>query len=322
VTYDKTQITGLCNPGATAVELQQRKALDNLLPALYVGVNSYDVGILGSVLKQVAALGSLVSDSETSVELRGKSDPWSTTALQDGYVTMRIEVIDGVEYVTEVAADLWRSLLRSEAPFAPPFGLSLQHLVTLAQQLPHLRKFKGRIQLYAEDGINTTSSSAQLPSGLPAAAPRLTVLDLSGNRLTGQLPVDWSSWSSIQDLDLTYNKLTGSLPDSWGQAARMPPNLQMDFRFNADLSGTVPPSWVHFGSGSIMVDGTSIGGCMPAGLSGTLPSCAPLDQAAKAAPLLELKKLLMHRGATSSALSDWTNGERQYKHAHCPTCTA
>ena len=45
---------------------------------------------------------------------------------------------------------------------------------------------------------------------------RLTFLDMSGNRATGQL-TDLSTVSNLQYCDLSYNSITGTIPDPMPQ---------------------------------------------------------------------------------------------------------
>lgn len=48
--------------------------------------------------------------------------------------------------------------------------------------------------------------------------PRLLLLDLSSNQLTGPLPEEWGSngaWPELKQLAMGSNRLTGTIPDSW-----------------------------------------------------------------------------------------------------------
>lgn len=95
-------------------------------------------------------------------------------------------------------------------------GLQLDYLVLLAQGLPHLHIFQGEVQYvdteqHVDDGKYIYD---QLPLSLPAAAPRLTRLNLGWNELVGRLPQEWWNWTSIEALDLSFNELSGTLPDS------------------------------------------------------------------------------------------------------------
>lgn len=317
VTFDGTQITGLCNKNASEVELQQRRALRlHMLPLLCPGNNSDndDPGFFHRALC-LAALGSLVGDSETSVTI-GEEGYYGLYLEQ--YISLVVNVINGAEYVTEIDA------MNVEANSTSKHkGLDLSRLVLLAQQLPHLYKFRLWVKEQLDHGNNGEYSHNQLPSSLPVAAPRLTYLSLGGG-LVGRLPDAWCNWTSIENLELSWNYISGTLPDSWGQSAHMPRNLQTNvdgklplLTLNVNLSGTVPSSWSHFSSGTIIIEGTGIVGCMRVGLRQSyrsnrepLPLCTSLAPSVVTSALLDLKALLNRAGSGSSAwLSTWTNGE-------------
>jgi Leucine-rich repeat (LRR) protein len=66
--------------------------------------------------------------------------------------------------------------------------------------------------------LNLTNNSLQgAPCAELALLEKLTLLDLSHNRLQGTLPTQWSRWSIfIQSLVLDHNALTGNpIPDQW-----------------------------------------------------------------------------------------------------------
>jgi hypothetical protein len=277
---------------------------------LFRGVDDYTTSRINRALNRVAGLGSLIGDGDTTLLIKELS--FAVDEFVSGHVAVQVRVINGAEYVTEVAVECI-IISTEDTDVQQPAGPYLQHLTLLAQELPYLRKFRAAMR--ALIGAEHKFRRDMLPLGLPAAAPHLTTLNLEGNGLKGQLPEDWGNWNSIKELDLSNNDLTGTLPKSWGQAGRMPRNLHVNFLGNANLSGTVPASWAHFSSGSINLGGTRIGGCIPSGLyldtnPGMLPPCASLAQASAAAPLLALKKLLSRAGAgNSTGLSSWMHGE-------------
>lgn len=69
------------------------------------------------------------------------------------------------------------------------------------------------------------------PSPLPAATQpylkRLVLLDLTGNGLTGGLPVGWSTLTELTALYLGLNALGDPLPPEWSAlgVARLPPQV-------------------------------------------------------------------------------------------------
>jgi hypothetical protein len=304
-TFTGTQITGVCNPNAAAVERQQQQALRHHLRFLSGGGTCFN-----RAFDRVAALGSLISDQETTLTIS------EVSCESASWINLVVSVINGAEYVTDVditTDENHYSQPSSRADASKHAGPYIYYLVPLAQHLPQLHTFSK-----TDQGKYPVSQDSQIPDrmslGLPAAAPHLTELLLERNGLVGQLPEDWANWTSIQQLNFDMNDLSGTLADSWGQAACMPRNLGMTFSYNSRLSGTVPASWEYFSSGGIYLYGTSISGCMPRGLDSStgknLPLCASLGPAATA--LLDLKTLLESSGAnTSAGLSTWTKGERQ-----------
>ncbi|KXZ55840.1 hypothetical protein GPECTOR_2g1391 [Gonium pectorale] len=110
------------------------------------------------------------------------------------------------------------------------------------------------------------SDNPQLGQGMAGTLPvewaalrRLIQLDLSGNQLSGPLPVDWTgngasaggaggggtnggggaSLSQLRLLDVSGNMLQGTLPADWSRFVSL---QQANLHYNA-LSGTVPESW-------------------------------------------------------------------------------
>ena len=97
----------------------------------------------------------------------------------------------------------------------------------------------------ATDGPNWTNSANWLsdrPLGewhgvTTDANGRVTELQLSDNRLNGQLPSSPSSLANLQRLSLDRNQLSGQIPAELGSLA----NLQVLLLHNNQLSGQIPP---------------------------------------------------------------------------------
>ncbi|KAK9665320.1 hypothetical protein RND81_14G104600 [Saponaria officinalis] len=70
--------------------------------------------------------------------------------------------------------------------------------------------------------------------------PRLLILKLQNNNITGKLPSSIAS-VGLQALHLRYNKLSGELPKSWVDSARL--NV-LDLAYNS-LTGYIPSTFVH-----------------------------------------------------------------------------
>ena len=65
---------------------------------------------------------------------------------------------------------------------------------------------------------------------------RVTLLYLSGTRLTGEIPAELSQLSQLQELSLDTNRLTGEIPVELGQLTR----LENLFLYSNQLTGEIP----------------------------------------------------------------------------------
>ncbi|KAJ0900594.1 putative nucleotidyltransferase, Ribonuclease H [Helianthus annuus] len=63
-------------------------------------------------------------------------------------------------------------------------------------------------------------------------------MDLSSNKLTGEIPVELTALASLIGLNLSHNHLSGSIPDTIGNMKAL---NSLDFSDN-QLTGTIPPS--------------------------------------------------------------------------------
>ena len=98
----------------------------------------------------------------------------------------------------------------------------------------------------ATDGPNWTQSSNWLSDkplrewhGVTAdwRTGRVTVLDLSSNNLSGELPPELGSLSNLQTLNLYTNQLTGEIPPELGSLS----NLTSLRLYTNQLTGEIPP---------------------------------------------------------------------------------
>ena len=76
-----------------------------------------------------------------------------------------------------------------------------------------------------------------------ASLPRMRAVDLSSNRLGGNLPQEWGAsgrWPVLTSLDLSGNSLGGNLPQEWGRDnGSMQALAQLDVSSN-ELTGSLP----------------------------------------------------------------------------------
>ena len=89
-------------------------------------------------------------------------------------------------------------------------------------------------------GLNLSGNklSGTIPSEL-ASLSTLRDLWLQNNRLTGPLPPELGNLSNLRKLGLSDNGLTGPLPPEWGKLANL---HYLSLHSNA-LTGTLPPAW-------------------------------------------------------------------------------
>jgi hypothetical protein len=339
-----TQITGLCDLNATAVEAQQRQALKNYLPKLLLGVGAAGPGVnqmIQDMVKQTSWLGRLVEDGETTKALVAKHP--DTTVVRT--LSVSVQVTGGVEYVTSVSM---RGPLQAPGCRGPALGdahgnmlANITYLPLLARKLPSLQEFG----CDSCGGIGVVESDMQLLRAMPLAAPKLRILALPGCGLAGSLPAAWGAWRSLQRLELQRNNIQGALPPSyaslanldrlwlydnrlqgtlpaaWGDKEQMPTSTWMDFKCNKGLTGTIPKSWAHFSAGQVLLYDTGIDGWAPEGLQVrhdlNMTQCSSVSP--EAAALQELKTLLENVSASSSApLLTWVNGEHHAQVLHWP----
>ncbi|KAF5794252.1 putative non-specific serine/threonine protein kinase [Helianthus annuus] len=87
-------------------------------------------------------------------------------------------------------------------------------------------------------------------------------MDLSSNKLTGEIPVELTALASLMGLNLSHNHLSGSIPDSIGNMKAL---TSLDFSDN-QLNGTIPPSMAALNFLSSMnLSHNNLSGSIPTG---------------------------------------------------------
>lgn len=273
-----TKLTGPCKyiPGVNDVDVQkQRAAIIRFLVSTFTPLGMDDPLLSGSVQMIQQMADDLRGQLGRSIQ-PGQGSKWFLTTHpqgeQRGTCRVRVQLIDGVEYITEIIVEAWQ-------PYVPA-GLNVTVLPSLAEGLPNLRRF---VCVFCSQ--NSTDFTNSLPAGLPLAAPKLSTLALvEARNVFGTLPVAWSTWSSLQVLDLPFNQISGSLPSAWSNLANlqelrlayndlsgtlppewgagaMQPRLLLDLSANKKVTGTIPESWSRFSEGFIDLRETNITGC-------------------------------------------------------------
>lgn len=100
-------------------------------------------------------------------------------------------------------------------------------------------------------------SGNELEGTIPAEIGRLKYLlqlALSNNQLSGTLPSEIAELGMLEVLRVSFNRLSGSIPDSFGDLANL---KYLGLTDNADMSGTLPLSFL-----SLNLDGLLLGGTM------------------------------------------------------------
>ncbi|WIA11339.1 hypothetical protein OEZ85_011462 [Tetradesmus obliquus] len=322
VQYADTRLTGLCFGDPSSVEGAQVAAMDMLLgPLLRLQqINGPYDAMLFRAFKLISTLGSVIDVGQTQATRFASAfltpeNPWAST------ITLGVEAIDGVEYITSIDVDLG--------------GLNLTYLTPLAASLPYLKRFACHRCFVVNPSYPYVAGDLLLPPMLPLAAPRLEsfvlastgirgtlpasygnwpslqTMNFQDNALTGTIP-PWSNLSSIQYLQLRQNKLRGTLPAEMG-LGNLPKTPEIDFSFNTGITGTIPAAWTHFSTAVIYLVETGVGGCIPDGVPVTIwskacpgpyPYCS-VTNTSDALVLSGLKAVLIAGGASPDGLISW-----------------
>ncbi|XP_022031773.2 receptor-like protein 13 [Helianthus annuus] len=106
------------------------------------------------------------------------------------------------------------------------------------------RPYKG-IVLYLISGLDLSYNklSGDIPQELGLLS-KIHVLNLSHNQLTGSIPVNFSNLASIESLDLSFNNLTGEVPSEFTKLNSL---AVFNVSFN-NLSGRLPEMKGQFGT--------------------------------------------------------------------------
>jgi len=107
-----------------------------------------------------------------------------------------------------------------------------------------------------------------LGSTAKQAAFRSLSFSLGGYKLQGTLPIELVRFPKLKLLDLQSNHLSGTLPHEWGVLASNGSQLETLRLDRNDLVGSIPDSWCHWNS-------TTMRELILANnqLTGSLPSC-------------------------------------------------
>jgi hypothetical protein len=230
LTFTGTGISGLCANPVETEAAQTRALLSYLGQLLNKDGRLSDVIIyyFNKVLSDLP-LGRWISPGQTHAT-------WPMYGLE-GDVIIRLQLIQGTVYVTQVTAN--------------QAGLDLTVLPNLVAGLPMLEAFTCHYCSHFSNRFNTVS---MLPGSLAAEAPAtMKKLTISDSKLWGPLPVEWANWKTIQELNFAGNSLSGDLPASW---ANMSALTELILTANSlsgnDVFRTPPLYWAQQKSGCLL----------------------------------------------------------------------
>ncbi|XP_031090893.1 receptor-like protein EIX2 [Ipomoea triloba] len=90
----------------------------------------------------------------------------------------------------------------------------------------------------------------------------MKLIDLSSNKLVGDIPVEITDLHMLNSLNLSRNKLTGSIPDKIGQMSSLE-NLDLS---NNQLSGAIPSTLASLSFlAHLDLSNNNLSGCIPLG---------------------------------------------------------
>jgi Leucine-rich repeat (LRR) protein len=170
-----------------------------------------------------------------------------------------------LQNLTSLSLDGLSTSVNCQAPdiFQGPFSFIRSFEVThfMKSSIPSCLYELPKIQLIHLSGNGLTGS---IPSSVTISST-LTDLSLSHNELTGTIPLIFQRKDDWNNLDLSYNKLTGTLDDSFH-----PFNAESSLSLEINrLSGSIPQSIINMTDISILSE--NIFSCQLLNPSATLP---------------------------------------------------
>ncbi|XVF65229.1 hypothetical protein PTKIN_Ptkin09bG0230700 [Pterospermum kingtungense] len=109
--------------------------------------------------------------------------------------------------------------------------------------LPHCLGNLTSLQIYMEEWIEFTTKSVSHSYG-GNILEYMSGIDLSCNKLTGQIPDELGNLTEIRALNLSHNNLIGVIPSSFSKLKQIE---SLDLSYN-NLSGRIPPQLVELNS--------------------------------------------------------------------------
>lgn len=230
-----------------------------LLQTLHIN-NNLISGKLPSSLKNLSSLETLDLGNN---RLEGTLPPW----LGEDFTNLRImnlrsnrfsgEILNELSNLTSLQVlDLAENLLTGRIP------TGVGNLKAMAQeQMTNIYLLYGKYRgVYYEENliVNTKSQQQKFTKTLSL----VTAIDLSGNNLSGDIPLELTSLQGLMILNLSRNHITGQIPES---IARLRQLSSLDLSSN-QLSGAIPPAMESLSSlGYLNLSDNNLSGKIPVG---------------------------------------------------------
>ncbi|PNH04287.1 Receptor protein kinase CLAVATA1 [Tetrabaena socialis] len=160
----------------------------------------------------------------------------------------------------------------------------------------------------ASGGANTAASG-----GISGGLRQLRLLDVSGNRLRGTLPVAWSRLASLQTGAFHSNALTGTVPDAWGSLSGLAPG-RLTLGANGGLCGPLAAVLTRALALAAPLEGAAVGAAGAAAAAAAAAMAAAVNGTLllQTCPWAESARLLqlLHSALTDrrGALASWVDG--------------
>ncbi|KAJ4821247.1 Leucine-rich receptor-like protein kinase family protein [Rhynchospora pubera] len=177
--------------------------------------------------------------------------------------------VDNNHFTGDVPAGVWKmqnvtiilmsnNMLSGNLPSRLPWNLSRLEIVN-NQFSGSIPSSSSNILVFKAGGNKFTGD---IPSSLSTGMPLLQTLDLSENRISGEIPASIGSLGSLSVLNLSHNKISGEIPASIGSMAVL---TSLDLSSN-ELSGEIPSAFGNVKFNFLNLSSNDLSGKIPSGI--------------------------------------------------------
>ncbi|KAL5703111.1 hypothetical protein ACHQM5_028245 [Ranunculus cassubicifolius] len=231
-------------------------------------LNRFDVSnnlFTGSLPGSMGVLTSLVFLSVSNNRLSGDFPPWIGKMSRVEYLNLANNAFTGS--LPDTLGDLrslsYLGLSNNKLTGVVPLSLAYTRLSAINMRG---NRFNGSIPQglfdmgLEEVDLSRNEFSGSIPPGSSRLFESLQVLDLSQNKLTGDIPAEMGLYSKLRYLNLSWNAVQSRLPPELGYFQNL---SVLDLRNNA-LFGSIPEDLCDSSSLDILqLDGNSLAGPIP-----------------------------------------------------------